>query len=154
MGETLGRVETVVGSRVTMRIDPANASMQAIRVGAMVKMPIGLSGEVVGVIREMRAEANAIAHVTAELVGMMESLRESHPRFVLGISRHPTLGAPVLPMTESDLTMIYTQPSVANIRIGALSDDPSDNAIRPSPIAATRCPARTRAPRFLASSTR
>ncbi len=125
MGETWGRVETVVGSRVTMRLDPENASMQAIRVGAMVKIPIGLSGEVVGVIREMRAEANAIAHVTAELVGMIESSPEGRSHFVLGISQHPTLGASVLPMTESDLTTIYTQPSVANIRVGALGDDPS-----------------------------
>jgi uncharacterized protein len=123
MGETLGRIITVAGSEITMSIDPETAGMQAIRVGAMVKMPIGFDGEVVATIREMRAETNTIAHATAELVGMIESSSAGQPRFVVGISQHPILGAPVLPMTETDLMAVYRQPSVANIRIGALCDN-------------------------------
>ncbi len=122
MGETLGRLITVAGSEITIKIDPENASMQAIHVGAMLKMPIGLDGEAVAVIREMRAESGGFARVAAELVGMIELSSDGRHRFVVGISRHPVLGAPVLPMTEADLTTVFSQPSVANIRVGALCD--------------------------------
>jgi DNA helicase HerA-like ATPase len=125
MGETVGRVVMVAGSQITMSIDTENASMQAIRVGAMVKTPTAGGGEVVGAIREMHAEANATARATVELLGMVVSSPEGQPRFILGISQHPILGAPVLPMTEIDLTAVYARPSVANIRIGALYDDPA-----------------------------
>ena len=123
MGETLGNLTTVAGSEITMRIDPETANMRAIRVGAMVKMPIGLDGEAVAVIREMRAESSGAAHVAAELVGMIEPSSAGHPRFVVGISQHPILGAPVLPMTDADLTTVFREPSVANIRVGALCDN-------------------------------
>jgi len=123
-GKTLGQVVAVSGSQLAASIAAENADMQAIRVGAMVKIPTA-DGEVVGVIRETRAEADTAARATVELLGTFVSTPEAHPRFELGVSQHPVLGAPVLPVTEIDLTAIYFRPSAANVRIGTLYDFPA-----------------------------
>jgi uncharacterized protein len=127
-GETLGHVVAVAGSQLVASIGAESADMQAMRVGAMVKIPTA-DGEVVGVIREIRAEADSEARATVELLGTILAASEGHPRFVLGVSQHPVLGLPVLQLTEIDLNAIYARSAAGNIRVGRLYDHPDRPAL-------------------------
>jgi uncharacterized protein len=125
MGEVLGRVVEVTGSQVTANVDRANVLIREIRVGGLVKIPTAGDLEVVGVIRALRAEASAGVQATVELLGVLRPAAPGGPRFGLGISQHPIPGAPVLVPSEVDLAAVYARPSVDNIRIAALYDDPA-----------------------------
>jgi uncharacterized protein len=125
MGEVLGRVVEVRGSQIMARVDRENLLAPAVRIGALVKMPTADDFEVVGAIRALRAEASAGVSATIELLGALRPSATDRPRYGPGISQHPVLGTPVLAPTEIDLSVIYARPSVDNIRIAALYDDPA-----------------------------
>jgi uncharacterized protein len=125
MGEALGRVVAVTGSEITASFTPEKAGLPVVRIGALVKVPAAADSEVVGAIRALQAETGAGARATVGLLGTLSRAGADQPRFTLGISQHPVLGAAVLPATEADLTAVYARPSVDNIRIAALYDDPA-----------------------------
>src|SRR5262249_45159710 len=47
----------------------------------------------------------------------------SQPRFERGVSRHPSLGTPVLTTTHEDLQIVYAPRSTTTVRIGSLAQD-------------------------------
>jgi DNA helicase HerA-like ATPase len=125
MGEELGRVVDVTGTQIVASVDHEKLLATAIRIGALVKIPTADDVAAVGMIRALRAEARAGVRATVELLGSLSVSATDRPRYGPGISQHPILGASVLSPTESDLTAVYARPSVSNIRIATLYDDPS-----------------------------
>jgi DNA helicase HerA-like ATPase len=99
--------------------------MPAIRIGALVKVPTSDAAEVVGVIRALRAERREGVRATVELRGSLRRSAGDPPRYGPGMSQHPILGAPVLSLTEIELTAVFARPAADNIRIAALHDDPA-----------------------------
>ncbi len=128
MGETLGRVVAVSGSQITATLDAGDADERSIRVGAMVKVR-NADCEVVGTIGAVEVGDGGSYRAVVDLLGEIVSSPEGRPYFTRGVSRHPLAGAPVLPTTEADLTAVYARPSLSNIRIGALYNDPAQPAI-------------------------
>ena len=128
MGETLGRVITVSGSQITATLDADYSFERSIRVGATVKVR-SADCEVVGVIGTVQAEDGDRARATIDLLGEIVSSPSGRSHFTRGVSQHPISGAPVLPMTEADLAAVYAGSSVADIRIGALYNDPARPAV-------------------------
>jgi DNA helicase HerA-like ATPase len=125
MGEVLGRVVEVTGTQITASVDREKLVAPAVRIGALVKMPTADDVAVVAVIRALRADASAGVLATAELLGSLRPAARNRSRYSPGISQHPVLGTPVLSPAAIDLTAVYARPSVDNIRIAALYDDPS-----------------------------
>jgi DNA helicase HerA-like ATPase len=125
MNDILGRVVAASGSEVTAAIAAGSTGMAAIRIGALVKIPTADADAVVGAIRKIELRPGAGALATVELLGTLATLAAELPRFALGVSRHPTLEAQVLPTSETDLAAIYTRPTVDNVRIATLYDDPT-----------------------------
>jgi DNA helicase HerA-like ATPase len=123
MNEILGRVVAASGAEVTAAIAAGNAGMAAIRIGALVKIPTAAADAVVGAIRRIELQEGTLA--TVELLGTLAASAADPPRFTLGVAQHPALEAPVLPTSETDLASIYARPSVDNIRIATLYDDPA-----------------------------
>jgi len=128
MSAAMGHVVAVAESHLTASVYADSHSMRAGRIGAMVKVPAA-DRETVGRIREIQAEPDATARATVELLGTIAATAEGTPRFTLGVSQHPALGAPVVPMAEAELAAVYARPSVGHIRLGALYDDPKRPAL-------------------------
>src|SRR6516164_4627785 len=124
MGEVLGRVVEVTGTQIAASVDRENILSPAIRIGALVKMPTADDVAVVGTIRALRAEASAGVLATVELLGSLRSSAKDRPRYGPGISQHPVLGTPVLSPEDGDLRAVYARPSIDNIRVASLYDDP------------------------------
>jgi DNA helicase HerA-like ATPase len=125
MGEGLGRVIEVTGTRITASIDREKLLAPALRIGALVKIPTADDVAAVGAIRALRAEAAARVSATVELLGSLRLSATGRPRYGPGISQHPVPGAPLLSPAEIDLTAVYARPSADNIRIAAHYDDPA-----------------------------
>jgi DNA helicase HerA-like ATPase len=124
MSDVLGRVVEVTGTQIAASIDRENLLLPAIRIGALVKMPTADDVAVVGTIRALRAEASAGVLATVELLGSLRSSAKDRPRYGPGISQHPVLGTPVLSPEDGDLRAVYARPSIDNIRVASLYDDP------------------------------
>jgi uncharacterized protein len=128
MSRILGHVVAVGGSRAVVGFTPENIDPEDVRVGALVKIPAGEhDGEIVAAIRSLEAEAGAAARLTVELLGTLAGAAGDR-RFTLGISRHPLVGAAVVPAGETDRAAIYARPSAAAIRVASLHDDPEQPA--------------------------
>ena len=71
MGEVLGRVVEVTGTRITASIDREKLLAPALRIGALVKIPTADDVAAVGAIRALRTEAAAHVSATVELLGSL-----------------------------------------------------------------------------------
>jgi hypothetical protein len=71
MGEVLGRVVEVTGTRIAASIDREKILAPALRIGALVKIPTADDVAAVGAIRALRTEAAAHVSATVELLGSL-----------------------------------------------------------------------------------
>jgi DNA helicase HerA-like ATPase len=128
MSETLGRVIAVAGSQMTVGLEEAGADEAATRIGAMVKVRCA-DLDVVGTIGGLQSDGNGCGSRSALVVDLLgEIVYSSEGRFHRGVSHHPVGNAPVLAASETDLRVIYAQPSVSNVSIGTLYHDPARHA--------------------------
>jgi DNA helicase HerA-like ATPase len=126
MDEILGRVVAVAGSQMTATLDADELTADVIRIGAMVKARSG-DLEVVGTIAATQVESSGPSPrsvFVVDLLGEVVCAGEGRLQFSRGVSHYPISGTPVRAATETDLTAVYTRPSVSNVTIGTLYHDP------------------------------
>ncbi|HKU68995.1 MAG TPA: ATP-binding protein [Candidatus Baltobacteraceae bacterium] len=123
----LGTVIAVTGSQMRVRLsdepgaDERNA--RAARIGGLVKVAEGES-EIIG-----RVSSSQLEEITGRDVLVVDLVGEiAGGRFHRGVSRHPVSNAAAYATTEDDLRVIYNQPSLRDLRIGAVYDDPDQPA--------------------------
>jgi uncharacterized protein len=120
--ETLGRIRSIDSSRITVSGPADGVSRSAIRVGSLVK--IKAEADVIGIVDSMALEdtSSSLQRVLyVDLVGEIAHAPGHDSRFRRGVSCPPGLGDPIVPVSESDIKTVYTDPSKATIRIGTLS---------------------------------
>src|SRR5216683_4698321 len=126
MDEILGRVVAVAGSQMTATLEVDERTEDAIRIGAMVKAR-SADLEVVGTIAATQVESSGPSPrsvFVVDLLGEVVRAGEGRLQFSRGVSHYPISGTPVRAATETDLTAVYTRPSVSNVTIGTLYHDP------------------------------
>ena len=134
MDEVIGRVMTVGGSRMTVRLDGGGSNRETVRVGSLVK---AFDGEraVVAIISEEQAESTVRAEnlLVVNLLGEIGSVSGSGLKFSRGVSIHPIPGAPVYVANDADLRAVYGEPAESNVEIGTLYQDQNRPALNPPP---------------------
>src|SRR5260370_5880659 len=126
MNDILGRVVAVAGSQMTATLEVDELTAEAIRIGAMVKAQ-SADLEVVGTIAAIQVESSGPSPrsvFVVDLLGEVVCASEGRLQFSRGVSHYPISGTPVRAATETDLTAVYTRPSVSNVTIRSLYHDP------------------------------
>ena len=125
MDDILGRVLAVSGSQMRATLTADQLSEKSIRIGAMIKVR-SADLDVVGTIGAIEVESGGSPGrgvLVVDLLGEIVPSAEGSARFHRGVSHHPIPDAPVRAATTTDLTAVYTRPSVSNVRIGTLNHD-------------------------------
>src|SRR5579884_2327334 len=123
----IGMVVGVTGAQMRVRLldertsDARNG--KASRVGGMIKVADG-ERYVIGRVTSSEIEDITGRHVvTADLLGEI-----ADETFARGVSHHPPPGADAYAATADDLHVVYNHPSIRDLQIGALYDNPEQPA--------------------------
>jgi DNA helicase HerA-like ATPase len=129
MDKILGRVMTVAGSQITVKLDSDNRDQCSIGIGALVKV-CRVDHQVVAAVCAVQYENSSLPERTlvADLLGQVILFGEGASRFSRGVSQHPISGEPVLTATDADLKTIFAQTSRSSVRIGTLYRDTAQAA--------------------------
>jgi len=134
---TIGRVRHVLGSTVTVELDPQLAGVEPLWEGRLQSV-----GQIGSLVRLPQGPVTLVAAVT--LVGIAELSRPTIPsftpqtgdrwlqiqligeidafgRFARGVSRYPGIDDPVHFVTSNQLASIYPSASETRLRLGSLS---------------------------------
>ncbi len=123
----LGTVTAVTGSQMRVRLldDRAEdgAADRPVSVGSMVKVR-SAGRDIMGRVSEIETESGTGRQAfVVDLVGEI-----ADGAFGRGVSHHPAPGAQAFAATEDDLHVIYNHPSLRDLRIGTLYDNPEQAA--------------------------
>ncbi len=130
--EVLGHVHAVSGSQATVGLLTAalNGPNRAlITVGKFLKIQTG-KALLVGVITDVSIQNSAdtkeqsycaVAHV--DLMGEIDQRGAGGTRFRRGVTDYPTIGDIVVPLTNSELRIIFDGSGAATISIGSIQQD-------------------------------
>jgi len=129
MDKILGRVMTVAGSQMTVKLDADDRDQCSIGIGAMVKV-CRADRQVVAAICTVQCENSSLPErlLVADLLGEIGPFGAAVSRFSRGVSQHPISGEPVLAATDADLKTIFAQTSRSSVRIGTLHRDATQAA--------------------------
>lgn len=117
-GHEVGRVIAISGSQITcLSLDGVCAA----EIGHLVRLPAADS-VVFGTVNSVRADPMNLDR----LVVVIDALGEVFPGggFQRGVSVFPRMGTTCLPAEPADYGVVYSKPSGAAVRIGALAQDP------------------------------
>ncbi len=127
MGDSIGRVTSVSGSRVTVRLegDPG-----AFGIGAAIKIACP-DREVLGIVDALASENGPPPRglLLVDLLGEIATSSENDPRFIRGVSRYPLIGAPARAASKRELDSVYSRLSAATLRLGSLYQDQTRPAL-------------------------
>src|SRR5438132_4585754 len=120
---------TVAGSQMIIKLDADYGDECPVGIEAMVKVRRA-DRQIVAAISSVQCETGSLQERTlvADLLGELVPLGEGVYRFSRGVSQHPISGAPVLALTDADLTTIFAQPSRPGVRVGTLYHDATQPA--------------------------
>jgi uncharacterized protein len=129
MDEILGRVMTVAGSRITVKLVANYGDECPIGIEKIIKVRHP-DREIVAAVSEVQFDGSSLSERTlvADLLGEVFATDQGGSRFSRGVSRHPNSGAFVLAASADDLIAIFAQPSRPSIRVGTLYHDATQPA--------------------------
>ncbi|MCP5368963.1 MAG: ATP-binding protein [Hyphomicrobiales bacterium] len=120
-GKTIGAVIMVDGARAIAELDPAAAASGSdLAVGDLVKMP-GKLNTVYGLVHGIKAVAgagNGERHQQVDIDFLGEVFGGPDAPFQRGVSRYPSIGAPLIAADRADALHVYARPSAPHVRIG------------------------------------
>ena len=131
-GAPLGQVNSISGSQVIVGIALEGLSgphRASITVGKFVKIQTG-KALLIGVITDVSTETSstvngpgcaAVAHI--DLMGEIDQPTAGATRFKRGVSDYPTIGDPVMPLTNRELRIVFEGSEQKTIKIGHLHQD-------------------------------
>src|SRR5215469_3925409 len=109
MDNVLGHVVGVAGSQITATLEADQFAADAVRVGAMIRIPDG-DGDVIGTVSAVRlatigTEPRTLFEI--DLLGQITVDANDVRQFSRGVSKYPLAGAAVRATSEADITTVY-----------------------------------------------